>query len=94
MIEVLKQIKKEKPEMSEVKCLLILNEQSLKSGNLKNEQTQLRQDFLDHGYTTILLIIRSNYGKEFAFYIPCEFDECPHGKVAKKQLAFYWINES
>ena len=35
--------------------------------------------------------MRSNFGKEFAFYIPHKFEEAKW-KSTDKQLGFYWIN--
>ncbi len=36
--------------------------------------------------------MRSNFGKEFAFYIPYKFEEAKDYKYTNKQLGFYWIN--
>ena len=36
--------------------------------------------------------MRSNFGKEFAFYIPHKFKEANDRKSIVEQLLFYWIN--
>ena len=36
--------------------------------------------------------MRSNFGKEFAFYIPDKFEEAKEDKSTDNQLGFYWIN--
>ena len=38
------------------------------------------------------MIVRSNFGKEFAFYIPHKFEEAKEFEDTNKQLGFYWIN--
>ena len=58
--------------MREFSRLLKLNEEDLIEGNLKKHQKKLWKDYKD-GYKATLVIIRSNHGKEFAFYIPYQF---------------------
>ncbi len=36
--------------------------------------------------------MRSNFEKEFAFYIPHKFEEAKEKKFTGNQLGFYWIN--
>ncbi len=50
--------------------MLSLSEQNLNSGRLKQERDKLHKEF--YGYNATLIIIRSNFGKEFAFFIPCK----------------------
>ncbi len=38
------------------------------------------------------MIVRSNFGKEFALYIPDKFEETKKWKDTDTQLGFYWIN--
>ena len=38
------------------------------------------------------MIVRSNFGKEFAYYIPHKFEESKEWKSSGNHLAFYWIN--
>ena len=52
--------------------LLELDEKDLSQGNLYIHQENLWRQFED-GYDGTLIIIRSNFGKEFAFYIPIPF---------------------
>ena len=52
----------------------------------------LFQQFQD-GYDATILIVRSNFGKEFAFFIPNKFQKSQQLKLTGKQLAFYWIND-
>ena len=38
------------------------------------------------------MIVRSNSGKEFAYYIPHKFEESKKWKSTDNKLGFYWIN--
>ncbi len=40
-----------------------------------------------------LLIVRSNYNKEFVYFIPSKFQKA-RGLITGKQYAFYWINNN
>ena len=59
--------------------------------NLKFIQSELQQQFSDGNYNGTLIIVRSKFGKEFAFYIPSEFWVAYRFRTGK-QLGFYWIN--
>ncbi len=66
---MVRELKTEKPEMREFVCLLRLHGEDLEQGNLENHQRWLWQQF-EGNYNGTLIIVRSNFGKEFAFYIP------------------------
>ena len=51
----------------------------------------LWQEF-EGNYNGFLIILRNNYGKEFAFYVPHQFKEAKERKFTGDQLGFYWIN--
>ena len=55
--------------MREFTCLLRLYDEDLDQVNFLNHQRQLWKDF-EKGYNGTLVIVRSDFGKEFAFYIP------------------------
>ncbi len=55
--------------MIKVSYLLNIHGENLSQGNLKNYQRWLWKQFEDN-YNRTLIIVRSNLGKEFAFYIP------------------------
>jgi hypothetical protein len=55
--------------MIKVSRLYRLNKEDLEQGNLYNHQRYLWQLF-EGNYNGFLIILRSNFGKEFAFYIP------------------------
>ena len=67
--EVINAVKFEKPKMSLLKPLLRLNEEDLNEGNLKEFQKDLWKDFCNN-YNGTIIIIRSDFGKNFAFFIP------------------------
>ena len=50
-------------------CLLSLDRVDLEHGNLKKHQKWLWKQF-EGNYNGTLIIVRSEFGKEFAFYIP------------------------
>ena len=56
--------------MIKVSRLLRLDGEDLEQGNLKNHQRQLWQQFSEGNYNEFLIILRSDLGKEFAYYIP------------------------
>jgi hypothetical protein len=56
--------------MRELVCLLRLHKEDLEEINLKNYQRLLWEKFSEGNYTGTLIFIRSNFGKEFVFYIP------------------------
>ena len=60
--------------MRQVSRLLKLTEEDLIQPNLKSHQKYLWDQFKD-GYKATLLIVRSNFAKEFVFYIPYKFEE-------------------
>ncbi len=45
-------------------------------------------------YNSFLVIIESNYTKQFGFFVPAKFEYVKNEKTTKKQLAFYQINNS
>ena len=51
----------------------------------------LWQEFVGN-YNGFLIIVRSNFGKEFAFYIPHKIKEVKNCKITNEQYGFYWIN--
>ena len=55
--------------MIKVLRFLSLNEEDLTEVNLKNQQIWLSEQF-KRNYNGFLIIVKSNFGKEFAFYIP------------------------
>ncbi len=59
----------QKLKIRELACLLRLHEQDLEQGNLLNHQKWLSKQF-GRNYNGTLVIIRSNFCKEFGFYIP------------------------
>ena len=65
----MKKIKIEKPVIKQLKCLLRLNEQILSKGNLKEYQINLWKDLSDEYYGTVI-IIRSDFKKNFGFFTP------------------------
>ena len=58
--------------MREFICLLGLCEEDLSQGNLKNEQRYL-WSLTECNFNGTLIIVRSNFGKAFAFYISEKF---------------------
>jgi len=60
-------MKKLKPGVRKVNCLLRLQQQKLSKGNLKDYQTDLHNN-LSQIYNGILVIIKTNFGKEIAFF--------------------------
>ena len=54
--------------MGQVSRLLRLTEEDLIQPNLKTHQKYLWEQFKD-GYKATLFIVRTNFGKDFAFYI-------------------------
>lgn len=73
-VEIINEIKKEQPNLNKVKCLLRLNEENLKHNSVHEFETKLWLNFKDD-YQGILIIIKSNMGKDFAFYIPHKFEQ-------------------
>ncbi len=71
-------------------CLLRLHKEDLERCNLKKHQRWLWKQF-EGNYNGFLIILKSNFGKVFAFYIPSKFEETNY-KLTDKQLGFYWIN--
>ena len=71
-MEMLRELKDKNPEIRQISWLLKLDEEDLKQGNLRTHQKSLWKNFED-GFNGTLLIIRSNFAKEFAFYIPNKF---------------------
>ena len=66
---MLSEIKSKNPEMNEhISCLLQLDGKDLIQSNLKTRQKKLWKDFKD-GFNATLIILRSNHGKKFAFYL-------------------------
>ncbi len=55
-------------------CLLRLDEEDLSISDLQFHQKKLWKDF-ENGFIATLVIIRSNFGKKFAFFIPTKFEE-------------------
>lgn len=53
-----------------------LNNQKLEQGSLHEYQTTLAENFWDD-YQAMLIIIRSNFGKYFAFFVPHKFQKTP-----------------
>ena len=41
----------------------------------------------------MILILKINFDKKFAFFIPKKFKRVKQFKLTGKQLAFYWIND-
>ena len=68
-MEILKTIKSEKSIIRQIKCLLQLNEVDLSKHHIKRQVKKLWLNFNDDWNAT-LGVVRSNYGKEFAFLIP------------------------
>ena len=64
----------EKSEIKTLKCLLRLNMKNLKINNLENYQKKLWKDFEDD-YNGTIIIVKSNYNKEFAYFIPDRLEE-------------------
>ncbi len=58
--------------MRKISRLLTLDSKDLIKGNLKIYQQQLWKQFKDN-YNGTLVIVRSNYGKDFAFFVPEQF---------------------
>ena len=77
--------------MIKVSRLLTLNGEDLCKDNLENHQRWLWQQFKGN-YNGFLIIVRSNFGKEFAFYIPHKFEETQEWKSTDNIFGFYWIN--
>ena len=71
---MVRELKTKKPGIRELVCLVKLREEDLRQGNLKNHKRQLCQQF-ESIYDEFLIIVRSDSGKEFAFYIPHKFEE-------------------
>jgi len=53
--------------------MLRLSEEDLKDGDIENYQDLLFEDLKSSPFSQTLLIIRSNFGLEFAIYIPDKF---------------------
>lgn len=90
--EILGQITNEKSDIRTLKCLLRLNQQNLNKGNLENYQKKLWKDFEDD-YNGTIVIVRSNFDKEFAYFMPDRLEEQGF-KETDLQLAFYWIDKT
>ena len=57
-------------------------------------QNKLYEDFKDN-YDGIILIVRSNFGKEFVFFMKSKLFMTEYGAVGTGiQLIFYWINDN
>ncbi len=78
--------------MIKVSRLLLIHGEDLNKGNLENHQRWLWQQFSEGNYNSFFIIVRSNFGKEFAFYIPHKFEEETKMKSEDNNLGFYWIN--
>jgi len=64
----------EKSEIKTLKCLLRLNMKNLNINTLKNYQKKLWKDFEDD-YNGTIIIVKSNYKKEFAYFISDRLEE-------------------
>ena len=71
-IEVVRDIKSKNPDIKEFICLLQLDEEDLSQRYLWIHQKNLWKQF-KNGYSETLVIIKTNFGKEFAFFIPHQF---------------------
>ncbi len=78
--------------MIKVSRLHRLNKEDLESGKFLNDHQRWLREQFECNYDGFLIIIRSNFGKEFAFYIPHKFEEIKNDKFTGNHLAFYWIN--
>jgi hypothetical protein len=65
-------MKKEIPGICFVKCLLRLSHQNLISGNLGEFQEEVWKEFEE--YSGTIMIIRSDFDKNIAFFIPNKFE--------------------
>ena len=63
--------------MIKISRLIKLHGEDLLYGNLEDLQKWLWQQF-EGKYDGTLIIVRTNFGKEFAFYIPYEFKKTNH----------------
>ena len=55
--------------------MLRLTEENLKEGDLEDFQEKLFEDFECSSYKGTIFVIRSNFGKEFAFFKPNKIEE-------------------
>ena len=92
MYAIIREIKSQNPNTIKVSRLLQLHGEDLTQGNLYNHQRWLWRKFSEGNYIGFLIILRSNHGKEFAFYIPHKFEEAKRPKSIYNHLGFYWIN--
>ena len=65
-------MKKEIPGICLCKCLLRLSRQNLISGNLREFQKEVWKEFEE--YSGTIVIIRSDFDKNSAFFIPKKFE--------------------
>ena len=89
---MVKQIRIEKTGISQIKNVLRINHKDLSQGNLIDYQILLREYF-KNDYSSTLVIIRSNFDKEFVFFIPNRLEETYDSEITGDLLAFYWIND-
>ena len=71
---IIRELKSKNPEITKVLRLLILGGEDLSQGNLKTHQRMLWEQFKDN-YNGTIVIVKTNFGKEFAFFIPEQFKE-------------------
>ena len=69
----MRDVKTKNPKIRQFVRLLGLDGEDLKEGNLKTHQKTLWKDF-ENEFNATFLIVKSDFDKEFAFYIPCKFE--------------------
>ena len=71
---MVKQIRIEKTGISKIKNVLRINHKDLSQGNLIDYQILLREYF-KNDYSSTLVIIRSNFDKEFVFFVTVKINQ-------------------
>ena len=76
-----------------MKCLLKLNQQTLNQGNLKDYTKKLWKDF-ENNYNNTMIIIKSNFDKEFVFFFANKLEEANDSIETRNLFVYYWINNN
>ena len=89
---MLKYLKSYNPLLRGFSCLLRLRGEDRINRYLERHYEKLKEIF-KNGFDSTLIIIKSNFGKEFAFYMPNSYEEIFNNKYRDYEIISYWIND-